>query len=819
MSKNEVFLQISSRHIGQLGRELVTDYTTALTELVKNAYDADAEAVQIDFSNLKADNSTILIADTGRGFTIDDIVHKWAVIGTNSKIQEPYSPKYKRRCSGRKGIGRFSVERLGEYFTLYSIADNGNALKYTINWNNFEGIDSISIKHAVAILRKKADIESAKKIKIQIEYILNNTEVEELDKNIINTKILNNGILNYNCFFNQIKLDLIETYLFPILEKYQGEFRSADKIPTTVETLEGQELNEVKKYLTKIYNKSLIEKPQISGTIIKLQGLRDVWAEDDIKKVFKELRTLVSPIKRRDDFSIFINCSDYNIEDLKLTNDILDLKFAYLRAEINNDANKLHIYFEVQGKEIPVSDKILFEDDSAICGDFSLELYYFLRDESLKKGALNMRQAQNLLNEFCGVKIYRDGFRVRPYGESGNDWLLLDNKKIKDTHGYLIGNNQVIGIINISSDNNPLLVDSTNREAIIENEAFSQMKKIVLDCLDVIKEYRYKIYEEERKKDKIPQIDEARARTRAKLLSDVDSYSKKIYEATKKNSTQIIPTLVSSMLDIIATERQKNDKYYEDIKKQYNKQLKDLKDDIQLYRNLASLGILAGSFGHETDDALSRIRTNIAIINKKLKLLKIEDTILNDSIDDLRDDNDRILNYSYLLLNFIKRKKRKYEHNLSIITVLNGIVEKYKEIIKSYNIEIETSNVTHNFGEKGIRQIDLESILINLLTNAFEALKKVSHKRIIRFSTRYNYSNDTLFIIVEDSGRGVPKDKREWIFMPLKTTKDEDGVGLGLTIVKDIVEDNFGKIYVDDSDLGGAKFIVEFQQEVSNEQV
>lgn len=61
----EVFMQVGARHIGQLGRELVTDYVTALTELVKNSYDADAEAVEIRFENLKENDGRIIILDTG----------------------------------------------------------------------------------------------------------------------------------------------------------------------------------------------------------------------------------------------------------------------------------------------------------------------------------------------------------------------------------------------------------------------------------------------------------------------------------------------------------------------------------------------------------------------------------------------------------------------------------------------------------------------------------------------------------------------------------------------------------------------------------
>ena len=61
---------------------------------------------------------------------------------------------------------------------------------------------------------------------------------------------------------------------------------------------------------------------------------------------------------------------------------------------------------------------------------------------------------------------------------------------------------------------------------------------------------------------------------------------------------------------------------------------------------------------------------------------------------------------------------------------------------------------------------------------------------------------------MEDSGPGVPESLRVWIFVPLNTTTQEDGVGLGLTIVRDVVESYSGKVSVDTSDtLGGAQFI------------
>ena len=135
--KKEVFMQVGARHIGQLGRELVTDYVTALTELVKNSYDADAEAVELRFENLKNNDGRIIIIDTGSGISSDDIINKWAVIGTINKIRETHSPKYRRRYAGKKGIGRFAVERLAEHCTICSFTDS-ERFEYFNNWNLYE---------------------------------------------------------------------------------------------------------------------------------------------------------------------------------------------------------------------------------------------------------------------------------------------------------------------------------------------------------------------------------------------------------------------------------------------------------------------------------------------------------------------------------------------------------------------------------------------------------------------------------------------------------------------------------------------------------
>lgn len=144
MSSNEEILKwrfdISTFRL--IGRELITDRITALFELVKNSYDANAKRVNVIFKNITPisimdrngniiaapnPDCRIIIQDNGYGMSFEDIRDKWMVIGTASKRKKPYSPEpYNRRCVGEKGIGRFAVDKLGDKVNIITKKEGEN---------------------------------------------------------------------------------------------------------------------------------------------------------------------------------------------------------------------------------------------------------------------------------------------------------------------------------------------------------------------------------------------------------------------------------------------------------------------------------------------------------------------------------------------------------------------------------------------------------------------------------------------------------------------------------------------------------------------
>jgi signal transduction histidine kinase len=125
-----------------LGRGLISDRITAIYELVKNCYDANATVVDLEFYDINTKNpkSTIIIRDDGHGMSLEDIKNKWLVVGTSSKRKNLFSaPPFNRRYIGEKGVGRFATDKLGEHLRIRTKQEKDNKiLEVTINWKEYE---------------------------------------------------------------------------------------------------------------------------------------------------------------------------------------------------------------------------------------------------------------------------------------------------------------------------------------------------------------------------------------------------------------------------------------------------------------------------------------------------------------------------------------------------------------------------------------------------------------------------------------------------------------------------------------------------------
>lgn len=810
----ELRFKTNSRHISQLGRELVTDFVTALVELIKNSYDADAYGVKIILDKPNTPQSRIILIDTGTGMTQSDFENKWMVIGTNNKITKPYTQKGRKKV-GKKGIGRFSVERLAEKVHIFSFPDSELPYRVDINWNSFEEINIPALTQRIDILKDHQESTAAKFICNQLDYFMVTNKICQEDKDAVKS-ILGTKDLEYPIFYNKEMLGLLEEKVIPIMKKYEDIELLIGDISSSLDTIDIQSDSEAFSMLEELYIKYNLSGSK-TGMIIIMEGLRDEWRQKDIDKLQKELRLLVAPdFIENDPFKVELVVPEFKVEDIVLVNEILDLKYAKIDAEIFDNAQKSRItYSDKTGKNDIVEDSYR---RPLLCGNLKAEIYFFLRDSanlSDAESGYNFRFAQRILDTYCGIKIYRDNFRVKPYGDIGNDWLLLDQKKVKDTHGYLVGNNQVIGVVKIGDETNPLLIDATNREGIIENEAYSQLVAFLTKCTNLISDVRRKAYLAEQ--EEIQKLADEKKRIDSQFENLKELYKEddivKQLRMLSSNDTNIsaqrIDKLLRTYIEHAENKKQgiekiQNDynRHYSETQKAYQAKIDFQESELNLYKNLASLGMLTGSFGHETSDIVSRIQASLFLVNLYLD----NSTNLNqakDVISIVSDDFDRIYAYSNLIVNFLRKRKRTLDSVINLGDALKEIGGFYQTIVKSFDITLDF--ICEDVLEYKIKQIDFESIVINMITNAFEQVKGRENRRII---VTVFQSVSHLIIYFEDSGAGVPEGKEKEIFRPFETTK-ENGIGLGLNIVKDIVEKYHGEIQVKRSEtLHGARFIV-----------
>ena len=133
---------VEARLAIQLGRESISSSITAITELVKNAYDAGAGLVRIRFKALGTPSAQMVIEDDGCGMTADDLLNYWMVIGTANKVKLRRVAGVKRALTGEKGLGRLGLDRLARHTKVQSIVEGAHeGIELPIDWSRFEQED------------------------------------------------------------------------------------------------------------------------------------------------------------------------------------------------------------------------------------------------------------------------------------------------------------------------------------------------------------------------------------------------------------------------------------------------------------------------------------------------------------------------------------------------------------------------------------------------------------------------------------------------------------------------------------------------------
>lgn len=713
LDDNEVRFSVDAGIINRLGKELVGRHETAVSELVKNSYDADATEVNLIFENAWSSGGILIIEDNGHGMDKEQLVNGFMRLSSSDKIHNPISNKYKRQRAGKKGIGRFATQRLGDKLTIITQTENSQeALKVVINWDEFQ-----------------------------------------TDKDLLT-------------------------------------------ISSRIE---------------------FIPKEKEEGTTLIIEGLREGWSDAMIKRVYRYTSELLQPFplskkkkkenRPSDDPGFKSNYFRKDEDELIPIIDEEKAIFQHALAEIEG-----YVLDDGQGCWALKSDKLNFSQEVYAIGnnekdkeDFStpfnlikgvhFKAYYFVYDPSLfAPGTFTF--IRDLGYEKGGLKLYRNGFRVLPYGEQGDDWLGLDKSNNRNIILAQHPNRNFFGFVELEDESGDF-EETSSREGLIENEYLKELVNFVYRSLT----------------SAVMKVSELRGR---KVTASQKGFTKREEDPSEKvdRGLEQIQDFFESEDDSNEEDSNHSSNYekkerakqiFEELKQardEEKQKTQSLIDENNMLRILAGLGLVIGEFVHEVQRFLPGFDADIRFLKNAVKDYKeiYERTELLET---------NVKSFTAYTSYFDKAISRNVHRELEPIE-LRDVVRSFETVIKNDLKRAGTQFIPPVFDGYDLFTVPMHpsewaSILFNLYTNSKKAIKRAKSDGKIFIKCGRDEKN--VFLEFSDNGDGITKENEENIFNAFYTTSTvanhtvDDataltGTGLGLKIVKDIIEFYNGEIYV-----------------------
>jgi hypothetical protein len=233
------------------------------------------------------------------------------------------------------------------------------------------------------------------------------------------------------------------------------------------------------------------------GFEVVLSDLIETWDEEKIRTL-REQVSLITPLGIDLSFSVEIVCKDYPSYEGIVESDFLKKYLFHFKATLDGKGTAVYFMKQRKGKSYKLPEKGL----RFSCGPLYLEFYFFYREaQKYPEEDIDITNIKKILDSYGGIKLYRDDFLVRLQGE---DWLGLNQMRVQDP-SMIPGTDQVFGFVKITKSKNPLIKDTTNREGLIENDAYKDMIAFFKRAIDNFKLFRKQIeyYEGTRKKKPI----------------------------------------------------------------------------------------------------------------------------------------------------------------------------------------------------------------------------------------------------------------------------------------------------------------------------
>lgn len=701
----QVGFSVDAGLIQRLGYELVGRAETAVSELIKNSYDADATVVDVNFIDTEEQGGKLIISDNGIGMSEQQLISGFMRISSTDKVHNPTSIRFHRTKAGKKGIGRFAAQRLGERLIIVTqTKESENATRIEIDWNEYS-----------------------------------------IDRDLT-------------------------SITFPV---------------------------------------KTVQKNKMEGTTLEIHILREKWSEAAIKRVYRYVLDLFQPdylserskndniaIQNEETFKVNFNLISNNRQHPFLNDQIsvFDKSLAVFEGYIDNNHSGI---VTVKSDSLNIDDIFEIkhtEDENQFSNlaDVYFKIRYFIYDRPQYYGdkisRIELKKIQELSKTASGVRLYRNGFRVLPYGEPKDDWINIDKRWSMESGktNIPLNNQNLFGFVEIIDPTGNIFEETASREGLIENEAFHQLSDFINKSLVAVR---------------------GRIAEKIKGFKDRENNDDFTQNSEKKEqTTQEMFEKLKNILDYKSdqnTENQNREQFSENDREEgleIIKKLENLIEEAGMLRVLAGLGLTIGEFTHEMKQFHSSVYGYISKLNQ-MQL----DVEAQSQLDGIKTDFDNLFSYTEYFGTTISQNINRKKSPIDLLATLDRFRNIIKNDLEKNQIELQIDAFDFDAITIPMHSSEWNSILYNLYTNSRKAIKraKVAGKILIEVGVE----NEDTFINFHDNGDGIPKENERRIFNAFFSTStpasfdapNEEqlmGTGLGLKIVKDIVVSYRGNVCV-----------------------
>lgn len=530
------------------------------------------------------------------------------------------------------------------------------------------------------------------------------------------------------------------------------------------------------------------------GTTILVNDLRKRFTKSEVQRLARALILLSSPFEAPGTFRPRLLAPEFKNMEKLVRSGYWDQAAYKIRAGIDEEGQGWveMIDHEREDRMVQGTHKSMRREKgkpayAAPEAEFELWVFRLSGDGGTRArtSGVSLKALRDWLSVVGGVHLYHRGLRVYPYGDPGHDWLDLNLKRVASPEERPSTNNSIGRVVVM--DENAVLQQKTDRTGFIETREFEDLRTFAQDALDWVARFR---------------LDEAEKRRRAARAEARGS----LEEAQAKLDKAISAAPARTRRKLMRASR--------DVSRATSQKVSTLSSDLELYRTLATIGTTTAVMAHESFNPPNSIIKLARLLRRRTKRLMGSDYDQVEEQIDLIESNARrvatLVNLPRRLLDRGKRRRGRHSFN----EVTSETLELLGPLLSEHRVAVEC--LLDEDQPKYVGTVaSMESVVANLVINAVNALDSgVRKERKIRVQTTAD--DGTITLEVSDNGPGIRNIETSEIWLPGRGTGDR-GVGLGLTIVRDIVSDLDGRVEARrKGELGGAEFIIEIPRAKEN---